>query len=212
MSQRLERVVQRRARAPSAGSRLSRPARSSSPRMAMMPPARCTSSSARRRPTAPPCRAPARGATAGRCPAMVNGTCAFVGGGQQMQHGVGRAAHRDVERHGVLERLEARDVARQHGLVVLLVVAPREIDDQVAGLDEQPLAVGMRRQHRAVARQRQAQRLGQAVHRVGREHARARAAGRAGRALDHLDLGVADLVVGGGDHGVDQVDRAASCP
>ena len=125
-----------------------------------------------------------------------------------MQHGVGRSAHGDVERHRVLERLEARDRARQRGIVVLLVIAPRQIDDQMAGLDEQALAIGMRRQHRAVARQRQPQRLGEAVHRIGREHARARAAGRARRALDHFDVGIADIAVGGGDHGVDQVDRA----
>ena len=97
-------------------------------------------------------------------------------------------------------------------LVVLLVIAPGQVDDQVAGLEEQPLAVGVGREHRAVAGQRQAQRLGQAVHRIGGEHARAGAAGRAGRALDHLDVLVADLVVGGGDHGVDQVDRPDPCP
>ena len=96
-------------------------------------------------------------------------------------------------------------------VVVLLVVAAREIDDEMAGLDEQPLAVGVGRERRAVAGQRQAQRLGQAVHRVGGEHARARAAGRAGRALDRRDVGVGDLLVGGGDHGVDQVERLASC-
>ena len=109
---------------------------------------------------------------------------ALMRGGQQMQHRVGRAAHGDVERHGVLERLEAGDRARQHGGVVLLVIAPRQVDDEMAGLDEQALAVGVRGQHRAVARQRQAERLGQAVHRIGGEHAGARAAGRAGRALD----------------------------
>ena len=74
------------------------------------------------------------------------GHLAFMGGGQQMQHRVGRSAHRDVQRHGVFERLEAGDAARQRRLVVLLVVAPRQIDDQMAGLDEQTLAVGMGRQ------------------------------------------------------------------
>ena len=80
----------------------------------------------------------------------------------------------------------------------------------MAGLDEQPLAVGVGRQHRAVAGQRQAQRLGQAVHRIGGEHARAGAAGRAGGALDDRDVGVADLVVGRRHHGVDQVDACVS--
>ena len=76
----------------------------------------------------------------------------------------------------------------------------------MAGLDEQTLAVGVRGDHRAVAGQRQSQRLGQAVHRVGGEHARARAAGRAGRRSICCEIGLGDLVVGGGDHGIDQID------
>ena len=35
------------------------------------------------------------------------GHLALIGRGQQMQHGVGRAAHGDIQRHRVLERLEA---------------------------------------------------------------------------------------------------------
>ena len=120
----------------------------------MMPPARCTSSM---------CTSGLAGATLhstgtrrDRRSMSLHGEVdlAFMRGGEQMQHGVGRAAHGDVERHGVLERLEARDAARQRGRVVLLVVAAGEIDDQVAGLDEQALAVGMRGQRRAVAGQR----------------------------------------------------------
>ena len=76
--------------------------------------------------------------------------------------------------------------------IVLLVVALGQLDDQAAGLHEQPLAVGMRGQGRAVAGQRQAERLGQAVHRVGGEHAGAGAAGRAGRPLDGGDFLVGD--------------------
>ena len=128
--------------------------------------------------------------------------------GQKVQHGVGRAAHRDVERHRVLERLERGDAAGQGGGVVLAVPALAEIDHQPPGLLEQPLAVAVGRQRGAVAGQRQPQRLVQAVHRVGGEHARARAAGRARRALDHRHVRVADGTVGGGDHGVHEVDRA----
>ena len=72
-------------------------------------------------------------------------------------------------------------------------------------LEEQLLAIGVGREQGAVAWQREAERLGQAVHRVGGEHAGAGAAGGAGGALDLLDLGVGDLAVGGLDHGVDQV-------
>ena len=39
---------------------------------------------------------------------------AFLRRGQQMQHRVGGPAHGDVERHGVLERGEGGDAARQH--------------------------------------------------------------------------------------------------
>jgi hypothetical protein len=53
-----------------------------------------------------------------------------------MQHGVGGAAHGDVEGHGVLECLEGGDAARQGGEVVVLVVAAGEIDDGAAGLEE----------------------------------------------------------------------------
>jgi hypothetical protein len=127
--------------------------------------------------------------------------------GQHVQDGVGGAAHGDVQRHRVLERLEAHR-ARQHRLVVLLVVALAQFHRQAAGALEQLLAVGVRGHHGAVAGQRQAQRLGQAVHRVGGEHARAGAAGRAGRALDLGQVGVADLVVGGHHHRVDQVELA----
>ena len=77
---------------------------------------------------------------------------ALVRRGQQVQDGVGRTAHGDVERHGVLERLEAGDPARQHAFVVLLVIAPGKIDDEMAGLDEQAPPVGVRGHHCAVAR------------------------------------------------------------
>ena len=135
---------------------------------------------------------------------------ALVRRGEQVQDGVGRTAHGDVERHGVLERLEGGDPARQRAFVALLVPAPREIDDEMPGLDEQAPPVGVRRHHRAVAGQRQAQRLGETVHRIGGEHARAGAAGRAGGALDHRDVGVGDFGIGRGDHGVDEIDAARS--
>ena len=77
---------------------------------------------------------------------------ALVRGGQQVQDGVGRAAHGDVERHRVLERLECGDPARQRAFVALFVPAPRKIDDEVTGLDEQAPPVGVSRHHRAVAR------------------------------------------------------------
>jgi hypothetical protein len=102
---------------------------------------------------------------------------------QQVQHGVGGAAHGDVQAHGVLEGLEAGDVARQGAGVVLLVIAPGQVHGQPAGAQEQLPALGMGGQQGAVAGQGKPQGLGQAVHGIGGEHAGAGAAGGAGGTL-----------------------------
>jgi hypothetical protein len=132
---------------------------------------------------------------------------ALMRGRQQVKHGVGRAAHRDIEHHRVLERLEARDIAREHGSIVLLVITARQVDDQVPGLDEQPLAVGMGSEHRPVAGQSEPERLDQAIHRIRGEHAGARSAGRTGGPLHDINVLAADAVVRGRDHRVHQIDR-----
>ena len=62
--------------------------------------------------SARPCRCTARGARARRCRHR-EVELGLLGGGEQVQHGVRRAAHRDVERHRVLERLARRDRARE---------------------------------------------------------------------------------------------------
>ena len=131
----------------------------------------------------------------------------FLGNGQQMQDGVGRAPHGDVQRDRVLEGFESHG-ARQHRSVVLFVVALAQLNNQTARTQEQLLAIGMGGHHRAVARQRQAQRLGEAVHRIGREHARAGSASRTGRPLHLGQVGVGHLVVHRHHHGVDQIQLA----
>ena len=95
----------------------------------------------------------------------------LAGGRQQVQHGVGRTTHGDVQRHHVLECLEGGNRARQHGSVVLLVVAFAEFHHQATGTPEQLLAVSVGGHHGAVARQAEPQRLGEAVHGIGSEHA-----------------------------------------
>ena len=174
----------------------------------MMPPARCTSSR---------CTSALAGATLHSTgtrrdrrsmSAMVKLTSRLIRGGEQVQHGVGRAAHGDVERHRVLESLEIGDGARQHGGVILLVPAPREIDDRVAGLDEQALAVRVGRQSGAIARQAKAQRLDQAVHAELAvnmpEHEPQ--VGQAERSIAFTSASRV-FVIGGGDHGVDEIER-----
>ena len=131
----------------------------------------------------------------------------LMGHGQQMQDGVGRTAHGDVQRHRVLKRFEAHG-ARQDRLVALFVVATAQLHDQATSAQEQLLAVRMGRHHGAVARQGQAQRFGEAVHGVGREHARTGAAGWAGRALDLGQIRVGHLVVHRHHHGIHQIQLA----
>ncbi len=60
---------------------------------------------------------------------------------------------------------------------------------------------------RAVAGERQAQCLGEAIHRIGGEHARARAAGGAGRAFDLGHFLVRIALVRRGHHRIDQIER-----
>ena len=130
----------------------------------------------------------------------------FMSCGEDVQHGVGGPAHGDVEGHGVLESAKAGDLARQHAHAVLLVIALGEIDDQVAGFDEQAFAVRMRGERRTVTGQRETKGFGQAVHGIGGEHAGTRTAGRTGGALDDRDILVRNPVIGGGHHGIDQID------
>src|SRR5690606_23138783 len=116
------------------------------------------------------------------------GDLRLLGGGQQVQDRVGGAAHRDVERHGVLEGRGGGDAAGQDRVVVLLVVAAGEVQDRGGRADVQVLAGGVGGEDRAVAREGQADGLGQAVHRVGGEHAGTGAAGGAGVLLDAEDV------------------------
>ncbi len=97
---------------------------------------------------------------------------------QQMQDGIGGTAHGDIQRHGVFKSRLAGDIARQRGSVILLVIAFGQLDDTFTGVQEQLLTIGVGRQQRAVTRLRQAQRFGQAVHGVRREHPGTGAAGR----------------------------------
>ena len=79
------------------------------------------------------------------------------GGGEAMQHGVGRSAHDDIQGHRIFKGVLGGDGAGQNDRVILLIIALGDIDDQVPGLDEQPFAVGVGGQSRAVAGRRQPQ-------------------------------------------------------
>ena len=83
---------------------------------------------------------------------------------QQVKYGVGRAAHRDIQRHGIFKRRLTGDITRQCTFVVLLVITFGQFNNAFTSIKEQLLTVGVGCQQRAVARLRQAQRFGQAVH------------------------------------------------
>ena len=114
----------------------------------------------------------------------------LLGCRQQVQHGIGGAAHGDVERHGILERRLGGDVARQGTRIILFIPALGQGHDALARQLEQLLAVAMGRQQRTVARLGEAQGLGQTVHGVGGKHTGAGATGGAGAALHLFALGV----------------------
>ena len=104
----------------------------------------------------------------------------LVGDSQQVQNRVGRAADGHFAAQRVAERLGCQDVAR-------LDVLFDKLHDLHAGVLCQMDACRGNRRRRAVARQRHADRLGQAVHRVRGVHAGARAAARAGIALSFVE-------------------------
>ena len=74
-----------------------------------------------------------------------------------------------------------------------------------SGAQKQRLAVGVRRQQRAVARKGQPQNFRQAVHRIGRKHAGAGTAGGAGQTFDLGDICVGNRFIGCFNHGVNQI-------
>ena len=129
----------------------------------------------------------------------------LVSHGKQVQDRVGGAAHSYVQRHGVEECLTGGYAARQDALVAVAIVFVSVFNYQFCRVGKKLLALLMRRHNGAVARQGEAYGLIEAVHRVGREHARARAARRAGALLHLGHLIVGERRVGTLDHRVYEV-------
>lgn len=119
---------------------------------------------------------------------------------QQVKYRVGRAAHRDIQRHGIFKRRLTGDITRQCTFVVLLVVTFGQFNNALTSIEEQLLAIGVGRQQRAVARLRQAQCFGQAIHRVSGKHPGARSAGWTGGTFNLIALGVRNFRVCALDH------------
>ena len=130
----------------------------------------------------------------------------LVSNRQGVQHGVGRTTHRHIQGHGVLERLLGSNRAGQNRLVILVIVTLGQLNDAAAGIQEQLLTSHLGSQGGAVTGQCQADSLVQAVHGVCGEHTSAGTAGGAGVLLNLGQLLIADAVVNGHHHGVNQVE------
>jgi hypothetical protein len=57
----------------------------------------------------------------------------LVRGGQQVQDRVGRAAHGDIESHGIRERGAGGNRARQDGRIIAFVPSASHLDDAAGG-------------------------------------------------------------------------------
>jgi hypothetical protein len=123
-----------------------------------------------------------------------------------VEHGIGRTAHGDIEGHGILKGGLGSDGTRQYRCIVLLVVTFAQFDNLPSGTQKELLAVGMGGNYRAITGQTEAECFGQAVHRVGSEHARAGTASRAGGTFDFIQIRLRNRVVGCLDHGIDEVE------
>ena len=70
----------------------------------------------------------------------------LMGCGQQVQDRVGRPPHGDIQGHGVLERQTTGDDTREYLIVIFLVPAPGQGDDQPSRFKEEFPAGGVGRQ------------------------------------------------------------------
>ena len=77
----------------------------------------------------------------------------LLGHSQQVEHGIRRTAHRDIERHRIHEGLTGGNATRQHALVAVLIVGEGILHHLTGSSLEEFDAVGMCGKDGAVARQ-----------------------------------------------------------
>ena len=90
--------------------------------------------------------------------------------GKKMEDSVGAAAHGNVERHGIEERLTGGNAARKNRVVAILIVSKGVLHNLTCCVAEKTDTIGMRGKDGAVAGQSQSDGFGERVHRVGGEH------------------------------------------
>ena len=120
---------------------------------------------------------------------QVDGAARRIRDRDDMQHRVGGAADRHIRPQRVFKRGGGQNIARANVLF-------QQLENLLAGVFRQAGARRIHRRNGTVARQRHADRFGQAVHRVGGVHTRAGAAGGAGILFQTRQLVVVDLAGG----------------
>ncbi len=111
----------------------------------------------------------------------------FARDGKRVEDGVRAAAHRHVERERVVEGFPRHEIARQRA------AAQGHFHGAERGRAPEVFTARIGGEHRTVAGQGEAERLVEAVHRIGREHSAARTAAGAGRLLHLFQLFRRDL-------------------
>ena len=122
-----------------------------------------------------------------------------------MQHGVGAAAHGDVECHGIEKSLARGYASGEHTFVALFIIAHGIGHNLPCRIHKQANTVLMCGQYRAVAGERQTDGFCQRVHGIGGEHARTTSAARTGTTLQFCHVFITHGRVGTLDHGRHQV-------
>ena len=134
----------------------------------------------------------------------------LLGHSQQMEYGIRRTTHGDIKRHRIHKGLASGDITRQDALITILIVGESVLHHLTGSGLEEFDAVGMGSQNGTIARQRETDGLCQRVHRVGREHTRARATTRTRATLNLSHFLVGDTGIGTLHHRRDQVGILAA--
>ena len=122
-----------------------------------------------------------------------------------MQHSIRRAAHSDIQCHGIHKGRASSYVTRQHALVTIFVVSKGILDDLTSSLLEKFDTVGMGSKDGAVARQRETNSLSQRIHAISSKHAGTASTARTSTLLYLLHLLIRNGGVSTLDHRRNQV-------
>ncbi len=124
----------------------------------------------------------------------------FMGNGDDVQKSVGRAAHRHIQGDGVVDRACIDDVAKANAAIEQLQQLARRRAGELVPL-------GRDGENRPVAGERDAERLAEAVHRIGGEHPATASARWAAGDLELLETCVVDRARRASANGLEHRDQ-----